>query len=152
MKVIMAPSTCTFCEEKTGVESCTVSHAFIVGAKHRGWYERIRRGATGDFGYTPEILAELAKPTPAIPPKDGLPGIPATPGFDPRKQRHACDCEVAMGGYHHPGCDMEPCPACGGQFLHCNCFKPMLATMPGLVAAKSKSWFTGPCLACEEEI
>lgn len=32
------------------------------------------------------------------------------------------DCNVAAGGFHHIGCDMEICPRCGGQFLGCSCF------------------------------
>ena len=31
------------------------------------------------------------------------------------------DCNVANGGFHHPGCDMERCPICGGQLIGCNC-------------------------------
>lgn len=31
------------------------------------------------------------------------------------------DCNVAYGGYHHPGCDWERCPFCGGQLISCNC-------------------------------
>lgn len=31
------------------------------------------------------------------------------------------DCAVAKGGYHHPGCDMEECPVCGGQLISCSC-------------------------------
>jgi hypothetical protein len=31
------------------------------------------------------------------------------------------DCGVEKGGYHHPGCDMETCPRCGGQIIYCNC-------------------------------
>lgn len=32
------------------------------------------------------------------------------------------DCNVAAGGFHHIGCDMEICPRCGGYLLGCSCF------------------------------
>lgn len=36
------------------------------------------------------------------------------------------DCAVLLGQYHVPGCDMEQCPACGGQQIGCGCrFEPM---------------------------
>lgn len=31
------------------------------------------------------------------------------------------DCGVAVYGYHHPGCDREICPVCGGRVLSCDC-------------------------------
>jgi hypothetical protein len=35
------------------------------------------------------------------------------------------DCWVNVGEFHHPGCDVEECPKCHGQFLGggvCACF------------------------------
>jgi len=33
------------------------------------------------------------------------------------------DCNVAVGGYHHPGCDWEVCPKCNGQLISCGCIE-----------------------------
>lgn len=33
------------------------------------------------------------------------------------------DCGAAKGHYHHPGCDCERCPVCGGQLISCGCDK-----------------------------
>ena len=31
------------------------------------------------------------------------------------------DCGVVRGGWHHPGCDLQRCPACGHQLMSCGC-------------------------------
>lgn len=31
------------------------------------------------------------------------------------------DCGVAVGEYHHPGCDMEKCRHCKQQLISCDC-------------------------------
>lgn len=31
------------------------------------------------------------------------------------------DCNASQGSFHHPGCDMEVCPRCGGQLISCGC-------------------------------
>lgn len=42
-------------------------------------------------------------------------------GFAPDVERLCSDCGVAEFELHHIGCDRETCPACGGQFLGCEC-------------------------------
>jgi hypothetical protein len=37
---------------------------------------------------------------------------------------HCHDCLTPKGGFHHPGCDMERCPKCGGQLIGCGCLEP----------------------------
>lgn len=44
--------------------------------------------------------------------------LPSVPHDD---RNHCHDCNVAPGGAHHPGCDMERCPKCKGQLISCGC-------------------------------
>lgn len=33
------------------------------------------------------------------------------------------DCNIKIGGIHHPGCDVEECPKCHGQLISCGCLE-----------------------------
>lgn len=44
------------------------------------------------------------------------------PGWEDDPQR-CHDCNVASGGQHHPGCDVEECPRCRGQLISCGCLE-----------------------------
>ncbi len=46
-----------------------------------------------------------------------MPSIP----YPKDETTHCHDCGVAPGKHHHPGCDMEQCPKCGGQLISCGC-------------------------------
>ena len=50
---------------------------------------------------------------------DGCSMPPIPYSIDETERCH--DCLVAPGGFHHPGCDMEECPRCGGQLISCGC-------------------------------
>jgi hypothetical protein len=43
------------------------------------------------------------------------------------------DCFTPIGGAHHPGCDLEECPACGDQLISCGCFSD-----PGVITSATR--------------
>ncbi len=63
-----------------------------------------------------------------IPMKDGSTGDPIKHGAETRSDwgrdgKRCHDCGAKPGHYHHPGCDVEECPGCGGQLIGCECLE-----------------------------
>ncbi len=61
-----------------------------------------------------------------IPMKDGTTADPIKHGEETRSDwgrdgKRCHDCGAKPGHYHHPGCDVEECPGCGGQLWGCEC-------------------------------
>ena len=47
--------------------------------------------------------------------------LSSVPFIGEESSKRCHDCNVEFGGYHHPGCDREKCPRCGGQLISCGC-------------------------------
>ncbi len=48
--------------------------------------------------------------------------MPALPyGVDEDVKGVRCRCNVAPGGFHHPGCILEKCPSCQERMVICKC-------------------------------
>jgi hypothetical protein len=84
------------------------------------------------------------------------------------RQSECPDCHVAVGERHKRGCDVEPCPYCGGQLLSCEhyCFGtvelPSLddrmvwtGEWPGIEECREFGWYSkavlGGWVACAKD-
>jgi hypothetical protein len=58
------------------------------------------------------------------------------------------DCGARPGTLHHPDCDVERCPSCGGQFISCDCPDrlksrrlPWTGEWPGEAECREFGWY-----------
>ncbi|TDI17450.1 MAG: hypothetical protein E2P05_02240 [Acidobacteria bacterium] len=107
---------------------------FIVGLPKAGWKiteEQIKEWIAKEIGalckdckrgmYESDGCRKFV-----IPMKNGTTVDPIKHGKETRadwgRDGHRChDCGAKVGHYHHPGCDVEECPGCGGQLIGCEC-------------------------------
>jgi len=109
---------------------------FIVGLPKEHW--RLREDEIKKWYY--EVIGALCKECRCgmkesdgclelpIPMKDGRVLKPIRHGKETRADwgsdgERCHDCGAKVGHYHHPGCDVEECPSCGGQILGCECLE-----------------------------
>lgn len=57
------------------------------------------------------------------------------------------DCGVPPGHPHKPGCDVERCSVCGGQFIGCDCDKskhdPLFSRWTGIFPGAAEAAYLG---------
>jgi hypothetical protein len=66
---------------------------------------------------------------------------------DTNVERLCPDCSAKPGGNHAHGCDVERCPACGGQRLSCTCQTrrrplPWSGEWPGVMECREFGWYS----------
>jgi len=65
------------------------------------------------------VLGCLTEMTVGFPDGTSMPAVPYDNTVWASERCHDCYC--CHGKLHHPGCDVERCPRCGGQLISCGC-------------------------------
>ena len=84
----------------------------------------------------PELLAESQRTTHVTVGGRRLPRVRYGEEADDWSagNRPCHDCAAVAGEFHVVGCDVERCPACGGQALSCDCTDSAPDAEPGAAA------------------